>query len=180
MLLKSLLICITFWFFSNATLAVEKITPPRFADYPAKVVDMSEISRQAAVITEENSSMETRLRELAANGSVGFAGRYAITGVGCGGGCVMWLSMDLTTGKTLSGDMPPFSYCLNVGAVELLKRADSRLMAIVGIALDDSIDTCFVHYYVENQGELTLLQKTPWIEDNVDSLRQSMSVGVTP
>lgn len=170
---KSLLVGGTVLLCSISAQAVEPT--PRFSDYPAKVVDMSKTPRHQAVITEQNSHMRTRLQDLAKNATVNFAGRYAIKGVGCGGGCVLWLSMDLTTGKELVEDMPAFVYCKATDQVDLLNRADSRLMAVVARTEDDTIEQCFVHYYVENQGTLTLLKKTPWAEDNVESLRQTLS-----
>lgn len=107
---------------------------PQFEKYPAAV-----LKRTARAIDFRNSpgasSFRTRLRE-ALKGEVNFAGRYIITGWGCGTGCSHSAIIDAKTGRVYFpdellgvsaayGDLPDdyevYSY-----------RKDSRLLIIRG------------------------------------------------
>ncbi len=115
------------------------------------------------------SSFRTRLREAISVGSVNFAGRYIITGWGCGTGCSQMAVIDAKTGRvffpdqlagvsawfgTLDDDYEVYSY-----------KKDSRLLIVQGtpgpMEGGDSAQKSGTYYYEWRANRLRLIKFVP-------------------
>jgi hypothetical protein len=138
-----------------------------FKGYPAVVE-----KKTAKAIDFRNSpgasNFRTRLRE-AIKGQVNFAGRYIITGWGCGSGCSQMAIIDAKTGRVympdqLAGVSAWFSRVDDDYEVYSYKK-DSRLLIVRGIAGPmtdgDSEQKSGTYYYEWRANRLRLIKFVP-------------------
>lgn len=118
------------------------------------------------------SNFRTRLREAIAAGEVNFAGRYIITGWGCGTGCSQMAIIDARTGRVympdqLAGVSAWFGALDDDYEVYTYKK-DSRLLIVKGIAgpmTDGNSDQQSGTYYYEwRSNRLRLIKFVPQVE----------------
>jgi hypothetical protein len=138
---------------------------PKFTDYPMSIMK----GKKASLVLDKDDRMfRTRFR-LLHQSEPNFAGHYAVTGVGCGGGCIFLLGLDLKTGKTTSFDLPvgeELSACdesytdANGEMIEkdLWYKADSRLFVVTGRMPNLE---CGARYFVEKNGKMIALLDIP-------------------
>ena len=133
---------------------------PRFQDYPAGPVYRGRVAR--VVLDADGRAFRTRLRE-AAKGRPNFAGRYIVTGWGCGTGCLLGAVIDAKTGRVhwfphaayADYDAPP-----DFEPVRF--RLDSRLFVIFGARDENSEDDEMgTHYYEFTGGRFKRVRFVP-------------------
>jgi hypothetical protein len=138
---------------------------PKFTDYPVSIMK----GKKAPLILNKDDRMYRTRYRLLHESSSNFAGHYAVTGVGCGGGCIFVLGVDLKTGKTTSFDLPvgeELSACdesyadANGEMIEkdLWYKADSRLFVVTGRMPNLE---CGARYFVEKNGKMIALLDIP-------------------
>ena len=124
---------------------------PHFKDYPA-----GEIYKGATaplVLTKDDLTFKTRLREAAKNEKPNFAGHYILTIWGCGAECLMGAAIDAKTGRVYWWN---FSLCCwdsgtddNFNPIEF--RPDSRLIVFSGLR-DEKDGDNGAHFYRFDDG----------------------------
>jgi hypothetical protein len=138
---------------------------PKFTDYPVAVMKNK---KAPLVLNKDDRLYRTRYR-LLHQSEPNFAGHYAVTGVGCGGGCIFVLGVDLKTGKPTSFDLPvgeeltacDESYTDANGEMiekDLWYKADSRLFVVTGRMPNLE---CGARYFVEKNGKMIALLDIP-------------------
>jgi hypothetical protein len=137
----------------------------KFKDYPVAVYKGKKAS---LILNKDDRMFKTRYRDLY-KGQPNFAGRYAVTGVGCGGGCVFLLALDYKTGKTVHLKVPmgeDLATCSDeyrdkegeyIGHF-FYYEPDSRLMVVTGRM--DGME-CGARYFVEQNGVMKHLYDVP-------------------
>lgn len=148
-------------FFLFFVLSFRVIAAPQFKDYP---VELYTGKPQAFIADKETRVFKTRFKE--AGNKVDFAGHYSIGGFGCGALCQHPIAVDLKTGKGnyLVGAT---TGCYKEGGYiesETYYKPDSRLFIFAGQLDGDNedADKCLIHYYVEENGKLKLIDKQPF------------------
>lgn len=115
------------------------------------------------------STFRTRLREAIATGEVNFAGRYIITGWGCGTGCSQMAIIDAKTGRVhlpdeLAGVSAWFGALDDDYEVYSYKK-DSRLLIVRGtpgpMNDGDSAQEAGTYYYEWRANRLRLIKFVP-------------------
>lgn len=163
---RLILLSIGIAMFASAA-AAQRNRTPSFGSYPAKIE-----RKTAKTIDFRNSpgasTFRTRLRD-ALKGEVNFAGRYILTGWGCGTGCSYSAVIDARTGRVWfpdqlagvsvwmgeqDGDLETFTF-----------RKNSRLLIIRGTAGPmedgDSAASQGVYYYEWRANKLRLIKFVP-------------------
>ncbi len=151
--------------FSSVQAEKVKSQDPKFRNYPVAVMK----GRKAPLrLNADDMIFKTRYRELYKS-APNFAGHYALTGVGCGGGCVFILAVDFKTGKTVGFDVSAgeeLSACSeeygdNTG--EYIEKGfgyepDSRLFAVTGRM--PGLE-CGTRFYQEKNGKMLQILDVP-------------------
>lgn len=148
--------------------AAQQGKTPSFSAYPAKVERKS-----AKAIDFRNSpgasTFRTRLRE-ALKGQVNFAGRYILTGWGCGTGCSYSAIIDAKTGRVWFPDqLAGVSVWYGTGSEDFPEtytyRKNSRLLIIKGtpgpMEDGDSEQKQGTYYYEWRANRLRLIKFVP-------------------
>lgn len=104
--------------------------------------------RNAPVVLDADSrSFRTRLRE-AAKLKPNFAGRYVVTGWGCGTGCTVGALIDVKTGRVYWFPHQAYSDYEAADDFEPVRfRLHSRLIIIYGAAGEDGEADLGTHFY---------------------------------
>ncbi len=142
---------------------------PQFKDYPVKKIYSG---KNASLILDSfGKQYRTRLTEAIQNGKPGFAGRYIVTGWGCGtGGCNTGAIIDAITGRAY-----PFPVSLSSVTVEdangeyqdyqeQIYKLDSRLMIFAG-NLEGSEHTDgddMIEFYEFRNGKFIFIKSMPY------------------
>ena len=132
---------------------------PQFKDYP---VDVYTGKPHSFVADKDTREYRTLFREVGQQ--IDFAGHYALGGFGCGTSCFVPIAVNLVSGKGtyLVGAT---TGCYKEGGYvdpEYHYKPNSRLFIFAGDLDSDSDGGCFVRYYVEKDGKLTLIDKKPF------------------
>lgn len=138
---------------------------PKFIHYRVSVMQTKKAPLQ---LDKVSLTYKTRYRLL--HQSVpNFAGHYAVTGVGCGAGCIFLLGVDLKTGKPTDFDLPmgeeliacDESYIDKQGEYiekDLLYKPNSRLFVVTGRMPDLE---CGARYFEEKNGKMIHIMDIP-------------------
>lgn len=138
-----------------------------FDDYQAVVV-----KKTAKAIDFRNSpgawTFRTRLRE-AIKGEVNFAGRYIISGWGCGSGCSQMAIIDAKTGRVFMPDalagVSAWYYDVDDDYEVYTYKKDSRLLVVRGVpgpmTDGDSDQEPGTYYYEWRANRLRLIKSVP-------------------
>ncbi|MCK5901786.1 MAG: hypothetical protein KAG28_01440 [Cocleimonas sp.] len=170
-----LIIVLTLFFLSSVSFSAEKV--PQFKQY--KVNKIYKGKNHPLVMDKFGRSYKTRLRAAIKEQKPSFAGKYLVTGWGCGtSGCNTGAIIDATTGQAYQWPVILFSvYPLKAefeekdeAGQEQLYRRNSRLMIFAGgiesgvdaNATDDKNNYDVVKFYEFNNGKFTLLKTMPY------------------
>jgi hypothetical protein len=110
---------------------------PKFSDYPADIYK-GKVAKPI-LDTADKREFKTRINE-AAKGKVDFAGHFIVAEWGCGASCLGGAVIDAKTGVVT---MIPWSTCCtmwNGDADRIQRKADSRLIAFVGMINEEEPD----------------------------------------
>lgn len=137
---------------------------PEYRDYPAKVY-----RGVAHPVTIDQHTRHFKTQFMATNGqAINFAGHYVINEFACGtDACTALLWVDVKTGKGRFFEPRTFTGCYSGDEYiepQLNYQANSRLLIAVSRKEDDqgvSDNRCRVYYYVENNGEMALIESRP-------------------
>ena len=153
-------LCVLFFIAAGFSFAQAQTSKaPKFAEYPAKV----EKQRIHSINFKKDptfSDYKTRISRALREG-VNFAGRYILTGWGCGTGCTNALIIDARTGKIFTPaelSNVDATYGDEYSEVQLEFRKNSRLLIIHGRPGTDDENAKLPppgdHYYEWKDGRL--------------------------
>lgn len=132
---------------TTAAQAQRQKREPRFEDYPVREVYRGRVAR--VVLDADGRAFRTRLRE-AAKGRPNFAGRYIVTGWGCGTGCMVGAVLDAKTGRVYWFPHPAYADYDAPDDFEPVRfRLDSRLFVMFGARSEkeEEENEMGTHYY---------------------------------
>jgi hypothetical protein len=129
---------------------------PKFSDYPADIYK-GKVAKPI-LDTADKREFKTRINE-AAKGKVDFAGHFIVAEWGCGASCLGGAVIDAKTGVVT---MIPWSTCCtmwNGDADRIQRKADSRLIAFVGMINEEEPDA--FHWFEFDRGNFKPVATEP-------------------
>lgn len=159
--------CFLILFFSSSVVFAQN-TIPKFTDYPVNEIYSGK--NHPLVMDDFGKDYKTRLRDAIAQGKPTFAGRYLVTGWGCGsGGCNTGAIIDAITGKAYPFPIAMMGVSLKPEfeggpEQEHIYQLNSRLMIFAGhldgVPQGDGMDT--VAFYEFKDGKFIFLKSMPY------------------
>lgn len=152
--------------FVSASL-VAKNNLPTGTDYPVKQLYQGAVAKQVDLTDEFTKMFRTRFKA-ALSSKITFAGLYASTVWGCGSsGCHSTAFINKQTGKALNKSFTVYYSTQGEVIGEKIEYIDKYSRLIIATGTDEDTHETFRYYYLLENGELTLINKTP-IEKIID------------
>ncbi len=140
---------------------------PIGTDYPVKQLYQGAVAKQVDLTDEFTRMFRTRFKA-ALSGKITFAGLYASTVWGCGSsGCHSTAFINKQTGKALNKSFTVYYSMQGEVIGEKIEYIDKYSRLIIAAGTDEDTHETFRYYYLLENGELTLINKTP-IEKIID------------